>query len=68
MLEEGIIINRTHDTVLRFLPPYIVEKKHLDQAVQALDRVLVAALRQGVSRKEREPEEVIPDEVALAHA
>jgi len=68
MLEEGIIINRTHDTVLRFLPPYIVEKKHVDQAVQALDRVLAAVLRQGVSRKEREPEEAIPDEVALAHA
>src|ERR1044071_9589875 len=23
LLEQGILINRTHDTVLRFLPPYI---------------------------------------------
>ena len=31
LLEQGILINRTHDTVLRFLPPYIIEKKHVDQ-------------------------------------
>jgi len=40
LLEEGIIINRTHDTVLRFLPPYIIQKKHVDQLVVALDRAL----------------------------
>jgi acetylornithine/N-succinyldiaminopimelate aminotransferase len=40
MLEKNIIINRTHETVLRFLPPYIVEKKHVDQVVKALDQVL----------------------------
>ena len=27
--EGGIIINRTHEKVLRFLPPYIIQKKHL---------------------------------------
>ncbi len=42
MLEQGIIINRTNETVLRFLPPYIVEKKHVDQVVKALDLVLRA--------------------------
>jgi len=40
LLEEGIIINRTHDTVLRFLPPYVIEKKHVDQVVSALDAAL----------------------------
>ena len=40
LLEQGIIINRTHDTVLRFLPPYIVQKKHIDQVVGALDQAL----------------------------
>lgn len=40
LLDEGIIINRTHDTVLRFLPPYIIEKKHVDQVIRALDRAL----------------------------
>jgi len=40
LLAQGILINRTHDTVLRFLPPYIIEKKHIDQVIQALDRAL----------------------------
>ena len=40
LLAQGILINRTHDTVLRFLPPYIVEKKHVDEVVRALDMAL----------------------------
>ena len=40
LLEQGIIINRTHETVLRFLPPYIVEKRHVDQVIDALDSAL----------------------------
>ncbi len=42
MLERGFVINRTNDNVLRFLPPYIVEKKHVDQMIAALDQVLSA--------------------------
>jgi acetylornithine aminotransferase/acetylornithine/N-succinyldiaminopimelate aminotransferase len=40
LLSAGIIINRTHDTVLRFLPPYIIKKKHVDEVIHALDRAL----------------------------
>ena len=40
LLANGILINRTHDTVLRFLPPYIIEKKHVDQVVGALGNAL----------------------------
>ncbi|HTZ97246.1 MAG TPA: aspartate aminotransferase family protein [Terriglobales bacterium] len=40
LLENGIIINRTHETVLRFLPPYIIEKKHVDEVIHALDQRL----------------------------
>lgn len=43
LLAKGILINRTHDTVLRFLPPYIVEKKQVDQVIGALDRALMAS-------------------------
>ncbi|HTU52240.1 MAG TPA: aspartate aminotransferase family protein [Acidobacteriaceae bacterium] len=43
MMERHIIINRTSETVLRFLPPFIVEPKHIDQAVQALDEILSSA-------------------------
>lgn len=42
LLSKGILINRTHDTVLRFLPPYIAEKKHVDQVIHALDEGLRA--------------------------
>ena len=28
---KGIVINRTHETVLRFLPPYIIERKHVEK-------------------------------------
>jgi acetylornithine aminotransferase/acetylornithine/N-succinyldiaminopimelate aminotransferase len=40
LLQEGIIINRTHETVLRFLPPYVIQKKQVDQLVKALDAAL----------------------------
>jgi len=42
MMEQHIIINRTRDTVLRFLPPYILERKHVDAAVAALDGILTS--------------------------
>ena len=40
MLDRQIILNRTSDTVLRFLPPYILERSHVDTAVAALDDLL----------------------------
>ncbi len=40
LLQEGIIINRTHETVLRFLPPYVIQKKHVDEVITALDAAL----------------------------
>jgi acetylornithine/N-succinyldiaminopimelate aminotransferase len=43
LLDRGILINRTHDTVLRFLPPYIIQKKHVDQVVRALDSALLSS-------------------------
>ena len=42
LLAKGILINRTHDTVLRFLPPYIIQKKHVDEVIHALDSALAA--------------------------
>lgn len=42
LLQERILINRTHETVLRFLPPFIIEKKHVDQVIRALDAALGA--------------------------
>lgn len=38
--EEGILINCAHDTVLRFLPPLVIEKEELDRVVEVLDTIL----------------------------
>jgi acetylornithine/N-succinyldiaminopimelate aminotransferase len=40
LLEKRILINRTHETVLRFLPPYIIQQKHVDEVMRALDSAL----------------------------
>jgi acetylornithine/N-succinyldiaminopimelate aminotransferase len=56
LLEAGIIINRTQDTVLRFLPPYVIQKAHVDQVVSALDKSLSAnstKLVEKVRKKDR---------------
>ncbi len=39
-LSRGYVINRTHDTVLRFLPPYVIQKEHVDGLVAVLDELL----------------------------
>ena len=44
MLDRRIILNRTSETVLRFLPPYILERKHVDIAVAALDLILTSQI------------------------
>lgn len=44
LLEQGIIVNRTQETVLRFLPPYIVRKKHVDTVIAALDEALKSSM------------------------
>jgi acetylornithine aminotransferase/acetylornithine/N-succinyldiaminopimelate aminotransferase len=44
LLEEGIIVNRTQETVLRFLPPYIVRKRHVDTVIAALDAALKTSM------------------------
>ena len=40
MMAQHIIINRTSETVLRFLPPYVIERRHVDVAIAALDGIL----------------------------
>jgi acetylornithine/N-succinyldiaminopimelate aminotransferase len=38
-MAEGLLLNCTHDRVLRFLPPYIATEKEVDQAVKILSKV-----------------------------
>jgi predicted acetylornithine/succinylornithine family transaminase len=42
-IAEGMLINCTHETVLRFLPPYIATEKEVDQAVKILGKLLAKA-------------------------
>src|SRR5271167_4430452 len=57
LLQEGIIINRTHETVLRFLPPYVIQKKHVDRLVKSQDAALYkneTALRDNEKQEEKD--------------
>lgn len=47
MLQRGILINRTNENTLRFLPPYIIQEKHIDQVIRALDEVLSSSRQPG---------------------
>jgi predicted acetylornithine/succinylornithine family transaminase len=38
-MADGLLINCTHDTVLRFLPPYIITERDVDTAVKILAKV-----------------------------
>src|SRR3984957_4448319 len=44
MMERRIIINRTSETVLRLLPPFLLERQHVDTAIKAFDEIFTAAL------------------------
>jgi acetylornithine/succinyldiaminopimelate/putrescine aminotransferase len=46
-MEQGLLMNCTHDTVLRFLPPYICTEKEIDRAVSILKRVFKLAAKRG---------------------
>jgi acetylornithine/N-succinyldiaminopimelate aminotransferase len=35
-MQDGLLLNCTHDTVLRFLPPYIITEQHVDEAIEVL--------------------------------
>ena len=49
MLERGVIVNRTDETVIRFLPPFVVQKLHIDQAIDELERALAANTTAGLA-------------------
>jgi acetylornithine/N-succinyldiaminopimelate aminotransferase len=56
LLERGVIVNRTDETVIRMLPPFIIKKQHVDQVVRLLDEVLsksAVALTAAASRRQK---------------
>jgi len=42
LLAQGFILNCTHETVLRMLPPFIITEKQIDKFILALKQVLEA--------------------------
>src|SRR3984957_16884734 len=46
-MEQGLLINCTHDTVLRFLPPYIATEKEIDREVWIFTGVFKLASKRG---------------------
>lgn len=49
MLARHIILNRTHETVLRFLPPYILQREHVDHVIAALDELFTLHSKAGAT-------------------
>jgi acetylornithine/N-succinyldiaminopimelate aminotransferase len=45
-MENGLLMNCTHETVLRMLPPYIVTEQEVDRGVKILNKVFKAAAKQ----------------------
>ena len=41
-MAQGLLINCTHDTVLRLLPPYILTEQEVDRAIVGLKKVFAA--------------------------
>jgi acetylornithine/N-succinyldiaminopimelate aminotransferase len=39
-LAEGVLFNSTQDTVVRFLPPFLLEEKHVDKGIRVLKKLL----------------------------
>ena len=44
-MENGLLMNCTHDTVLRFLPPYIITEAEIDRGIKILSKVFKAAAK-----------------------
>ncbi|HXP16153.1 MAG TPA: aspartate aminotransferase family protein [Terriglobales bacterium] len=39
-LAEGVLFNSTQDTVVRFLPPFLLQEKHVDKGMRVLKKLL----------------------------
>ncbi|MDX2128411.1 MAG: aspartate aminotransferase family protein [Chloroherpetonaceae bacterium] len=48
-LKQGLIINATNTNVIRLLPPLIISKKEVDQAVKILDKIFKGEWLEGLT-------------------
>ncbi len=70
LLQEGIIINRTHETVLRFLPPYVIQEEARGSGDQGSGRGVTRECRgHAKARAQRRKDDSAPArKEAHAHA
>jgi acetylornithine/succinyldiaminopimelate/putrescine aminotransferase len=45
-LRRGVLINRTSDTVIRLLPPFVISAAEVDQALAELDAILAEGVQE----------------------
>src|SRR5712664_389366 len=55
-LAEGVLFNATQDTVLRFLPPFLLQEKHVDKGIKVLKKLL--------GKKRKKAQSVVPAGIA----
>ena len=53
-MADGLLFNITQETVVRFLPPFLIEEKHVDAAIRILKRHLAAV--QKATKKAASPQ------------
>ena len=46
-LQRGLLVNRTAETVVRLLPPYVITSAEIDEALVLLEQAIVAATESG---------------------
>jgi len=45
-LRRGVLINRTSNTVVRLLPPFVITSAEVDQALVQLDAILAEGVQE----------------------
>lgn len=49
-LADGVLFNSTQETVLRFLPPYLLDEKHVNRGIKVLTKLLAKQKHAGGQR------------------
>jgi acetylornithine/succinyldiaminopimelate/putrescine aminotransferase len=44
-MRRGLLINNTHDHVLRFLPPFILTARQVEEGLSVIEKVLATTAR-----------------------
>jgi predicted acetylornithine/succinylornithine family transaminase len=53
-LAEGVLFNSTQDTVLRFLPPFLLQEKHVDKGIRVLKKLLAQHGKKSKAKSKKE--------------